>query len=202
MAKIVSIFVEGDTEVEFYKALIENLRKCHDTAFSCKFEVKNMRGVGNYKSYAARTLDEILRKNAGDEVHVFLCFDTDVFDFSKNPPIKVDDVKKELLKRGAVKISVIKAKRSIEDWFLYDLEGVLRYLRLPVDTKRPKGSGQEALKALFKKKNRVYTKGLKTEGFISHLDIVKIMKQVCCEVKPLCKIIGVDCKNVCGKIDS
>ncbi len=198
MSKIIAVLVEGDTEVEFYKALIEKLRECQGTAFDCKFEVKNMRGVGNYKLDAGRKLDVLRKKYPDDEIHVFLCFDTDVFDFSKKPPIQVDAVKKSLLEKSAKKVTVIRAKRSIEDWFLYDMEGIARYLRLPTDTKRPKGSGQEALKALFKKKNRVYAKGLKTEGFIEHLDIVKIMKQVCCEIKPLCKCIGIDCSKVCG----
>ena len=48
MSKIIAVLVEGDTEVEFYKALIEKLRECQGSAFDCKFEVKNMRGVGNY----------------------------------------------------------------------------------------------------------------------------------------------------------
>ena len=81
---------------------------------------------------------------------------------------------------------------------MYDLDGIIKYLHLPNDTKRPKGSGQEALKALFKKKNRLYAKGSKTAGFIEQLDIVKIMGQVCREINPLCKSIGVDCSKVCG----
>ena len=49
MTKVVVLFVEGDTEVEFYKALVTNLRKMNEDSFACYIEYKNMRGVGNYK---------------------------------------------------------------------------------------------------------------------------------------------------------
>ena len=71
MSKIIAVLVEGDTEVEFCKALIEKLRECQGSAFDCKFEVKNMRGVGNYKLDAGRKLDVLRKKFPDDEIHVF-----------------------------------------------------------------------------------------------------------------------------------
>lgn len=48
-----------------------------------------------------------------------LCGDTNVFDFASKPPIRWDEVKKELTDNGASRIIHIQAKRSIEDWFAY-----------------------------------------------------------------------------------
>ena len=199
MDRIIAVFVEGATEVEFYKALIENLRKCHENALLCKFEFKNLRGIGNFKLDAGRQLDALRKKHPNDEIYVFLCVDTDAFEFSKNPPVNLENVKKSLINKKANKVFVIKAKRSIEDWFMCDFEGIIRYLHLPEDTKKPSGIGQEALKALFKKKNRVYAKGMKVEGLIDSLDMIRIMKKICCEIKPLCKSMGVDCDKVCNR---
>jgi len=49
------------------------------------------------------------------------------------------------------------------------------------------------LENLFKKANRVYIKGGKVSGFIESLDIKKIMVEICSEIKPLCKKLGVTC---------
>ncbi|MBE6842810.1 MAG: hypothetical protein E7510_08290 [Ruminococcus sp.] len=199
MTKVVVLFVEGDTEVEFYKALVTNLRKMNRDSFACYIEYKNMRGVGNYKKDALKRLNDIKKKYSNSEIFVFLCYDTDVFEFSKKPPVNMKEVKKDLLNNGAKKVEFIKASKSIEDWFLLDFEGVLKHLRLPKQTPREHGVGQEVLKKLFKKSKRIYIKGKKTEGFIECLDIDKIKKQICPYIRPLCEQIGVNCKNVCGK---
>ena len=82
--KVIVLFVEGDTEIEFYKALISHLRKKNESPFTCNFEYKNMRGVGNYKNDALRRLNDVKRKYPNSEIHAFLCYDTDVFELSKN----------------------------------------------------------------------------------------------------------------------
>lgn len=66
---------------------------------------------------------------------MFLCIDHDVFEFSKKPPFNRCEVQKSLQEEGAVKVTYIIAKQSIEEWFLYDLEGVINYLHLPKTTK-------------------------------------------------------------------
>jgi len=43
---------------------------------------------------------------------------------------------------------------------------------------------------IFRKANRVYVKGSKKSGFLEALDVKKIMKEICCEIKPLCKELG------------
>mgnify|MGYP003303248289 CR=1 FL=1 len=195
--KVIVLFVEGDTEIEFYKALISHLREKNKVPFECTIEYKNMRGIGNYKSNALRQLDDIKRKHPKKQIYAFLCYDTDVFELSKKPPVDMKEVKKRLIENGASKVEFIKAQRTVEDWFLLDYEGVIRYLRLPLKTPKETGNGLAVLQKLFKKANRIYTKGGKAEGFIEHLSIEKIKKQICPSLKKLCACIGLSCKDIC-----
>ncbi len=55
MSKCLVLFVEGDTEVEFYKQVIANARKLHPTGrFDTNIEYRNVKGVGGFKSIALR----------------------------------------------------------------------------------------------------------------------------------------------------
>lgn len=198
--KVVVLFVEGPTEIEFYKAVIERARDLMQAPFECFIEYIDMKGIGNYKRDARRQFLWAKRKYENDAVfYAFLCVDSDAFQFSKRPPVNLKDVHKELKEAGAKKTTDIIANLSIEEWFLADLSGVLSYLRLPPKTKRPKGNGQDSLKKLFKMANRVYVKGSKTEGFIKSLNISIIMSKYCSSLLPLCKEIGFDCTVLCSK---
>lgn len=196
---IVALFVEGPTEIEFYKAVVKFAHDAMGTKFKCEFEWLDMHGIGNYKNTAVRKFKNLKKKNPSSDIYTMLCIDTDVFEISKKPPIDRSAVKKALLEEGAKKVFYIEAKNSIEDWFLEDLAGVCSYLKLSPKTKRPSGRGQEALKTLFKSANRVYLKGNKTEGFIAKLHIPTIMSACCKELKPLCSIVGFDCIKICHK---
>lgn len=200
MAKVVALFVEGPTEIEFYKAVIKYAHDIMQTQFNCSFEWVDMHGIGNYKKDALRKYNKIKKDHPGDEIYAVLCIDTDVFDLTKKkPPIDRKAVKASLEEAGAKKVSYVEAKHSIEDWFLSDYDGVLSYLRLAKGTKRPTGKGQDALKALFRTAKRVYIKGGKTEGFIAKLNIPLIVSAHCKAIKPLCQAVGLDCKKVCKK---
>ena len=197
--KVVALFVEGPTEIEFYKSVIKYAHDAMQTKFDCSFEWLDMHGIGNYKNDALRKFKNTQRKHPNDDIYAILCIDTDVFDLAKKPPIDKRAVKASLESAGAKKVYYVEARHSIEDWFLSDYEGVLSYLNLPKGTKRPSGKGQEALKALFRSAKKIYIKGGKTEGFIKKLDIAKIVSTNCKPIKPLCQIVGMDCKKVCKK---
>ena len=70
---------------------------------------------------------------------------------------------------GAEKVVHIKAKHSIEDWFLLDKEGLFRYLRLPDITRTCNGTGIKTIETLFKKGGKVYIKG-RTQDFVDNLN--------------------------------
>lgn len=138
MSKCLVLFVEGDTEVEFYKQVIANARKLHPAGkFDTYIEYRSVGGVGGFKNIALRKfIKQVKTKYDNDcEFTVVLCSDTDVFEFASKPPVKWNEVKKELEANGAKKVIHVQAKRSIEDWFLYDLEGILKFLRLAKNTK-------------------------------------------------------------------
>ncbi len=189
------LFVEGDTEVEFYKQVIANARKLHPAGkFDTYIEYRSVGGVGGFKNIALRKfIKQVKTKYDNDcEFTVVLCSDTDVFEFASKPPIKWNEVKKELEANGAKKVIHVQAKRSIEDWFLHDLEGILKFLRLAKNTKVSGKNGYDKLQRLYKQANKIYIKGNKSNGMIAHLDIDKIADEVKDQLNPLYKVLGVD----------
>lgn len=195
MSKCLVLFVEGDTEVEFYKQVIANARKLHPAGkFDTYIEYRSVGGVGGFKNIALRKfIKQVKTKYDNDcEFTVVLCSDTDVFEFASKPPIKWNEVKKELEANGAKKVIHVQAKRSIEDWFLYDLEGILKFLRLAKNIKVSGKNGYDKLQRLYKQANKIYIKGNKSNGMIAHLDIDKIADEVKDQLNPLYKVLGVD----------
>lgn len=191
--------MEGPTEIEFYKAVVKYIRETTGTPFNCTFEWVDMHGIGNYKNDAIRRYKMLKKKHPEDDIYVVLCIDTDVFELAKKPPIDKAAVKKAIESAGAKKVCYIEAKSSIEDWFLSDFEGIVTYLGLDKNIKRPKGKGQAVLKKLFNDAKKVYVKGSNTGDFIKKLNVGKIMLANCSSLKMLCNIIGVNCKIVCNK---
>ena len=104
MSKCLVLFVEGDTEVEFYKQVVANARKLHPAGrFDTNIEYRNVGGVGGFKSIALRKFTKEIKTKFDDdcEFTIVLCSDTDVFDFASKPPIKWGEIKKELKANGA-----------------------------------------------------------------------------------------------------
>lgn len=195
MSKCLVLFVEGDTEVEFYKQVVANTRKLHPAGrFDTNIEYRNVRGVGGFKSIALRKFTKEIKPKYGNdcEFTIVLCSDTDVFDFAPKPPIKWDEVKKDLANSGAAKVIHVQAKRSIEDWFLYDIEGILGFLRLGKNTKVSGKNGYDKLQRLYKQANKVYYKGIQSNGMIERLNIEKIANAVKEQLNPLYKALGVE----------
>lgn len=196
MSKCIVLFVEGDTELDFYKKLLKEVKPlCKNGRFKGTIETKNVKGVGNFKSGAIRKFKfEILPNHKNCDFIVFLCSDTDVFEFSPQPPFEWKDVINDLKEAGATKVIQIQAKHSIEDWFLLDYEGIAKFLGLPKKTKIPKGNnGYEKMKKLYSLANNMYYKGMKSNGMIEKLNVKKIVENpsVNQELKTLYDELGV-----------
>ena len=88
----------------------------------------------------------------------------------------------------------VEARHCIEDWFLYDVDSIISFLRLKKKTKVSGKSGYEKLQRLYKQANKVYYKGIKSNGMIEHLDMEKITDAVKNQLNPLYKILGVAIK--------
>lgn len=195
MNKCLVLFVGGDTGVELYKQVVANTRKLHPAGrFDTNIEYRNVGGVGGFKSIALRKFVKEIKPKYEDncEFTIVLCSDTDVFEFASKPPIKWNEVKRELMNNGALKIIHVQAKRSIEDWFLYDTEGILGFLRLGKNTRVSGKNGYDKIQRLYKQANKVYYKGIQSNGMIGRFDIEKIADAVKDQLNPLYKALGVD----------
>ncbi|MEE3393846.1 MAG: hypothetical protein VZR23_09285 [Lachnospiraceae bacterium] len=183
MNKVVIIFIEGDTEVDFYKKLVGYYREKNGGRLSCRVEVKNVKGVGNYQNKVLRIFENrIIPQYPGYEYHVVLCYDSDVFEFSRKPPVDWNSVVRALKSAGVKKVEQVRAVRSIEDWFLCDLEGLRSFLHLPKKFSMTGYTGQKGLEQLFRKANRTYIKGTECRGLVDALDISVIVGKIRSEI--------------------
>lgn len=184
-SKVVAIFIEGDTEVDFYSKLIAFLHERKPCGFECRIMVKNLKGVGNYQNKAVRIFENgIKAKYPDSEYTVILCYDTDAFEFNRKPPVNWPAVTKALKEKGANHVEQVRAVTSIEDWFLYDREGLENFLHIP-KRKMAKYKGQKGLSELFRKANRSYIKGIRCNGLIDALDMEVIFPKIEKEIKPI-----------------
>ena len=79
----------------------------------------------------------------------------------------------------------VKAVRSIEDWFLYDTEGLRKFLHLPGRFQMKGYSGQKGLEELFRKAKRTYIKGSACDELIKALDMSVIISHIGTEIKEI-----------------
>lgn len=194
MNKCLVIFVEGETEEEFYKLLVQNARNLTETKTNCiDVEIVNVKGIGGFKSIALRKFKNRVKPKFGKDCQfiVALCRDTDVFEFEAKPSIDWKKLESEFKANGANKVIHVEAKLSIEDWFLIDLEGVLNFLKLPQNTKCRGKNGVDKLSKLFQKVNKVYVKGNRCNLLIKSINIEKIATSVSDQLLPLYKVLGV-----------
>lgn len=190
MNKCLVLFVEGDTEVEFYKKVIQYIRQVDmEGRLDIHVEFKNVKGVGGFKKFALRKfIKEIVPNYKDEEFYIALCRDTDVFELALKPPVNWEEVEAAFRKQQVKDVLHIEARRSIEDWFLYDIEGIKTFLRLKKSTKVQGSTGYEKMKNLFKCANKMYFKGKRSNGLIEHLDISKIIQKTRTELLPLFKV--------------
>lgn len=187
---IVTVFVEGDTEVDFYKKLIAYLREKNGGRLNCKVNVRNVKGVGRYQNKVCRIFENSVRKQYPDhDYKVVLCYDSDVFEFSRKPPVDWDEVTKALCEKGADDVRLVKAVTSIEDWFLYDIEGLRKFLKLPMKFKMTGYKGYKGLAKLFLKAKKTYIKGVRCNGLIEALDLDVIIPKIDSEIVKISELL-------------
>ena len=191
MSKYVVIFVEGETEEELYKNYIIPLirNELPNKKLECEVSILNVRGVGGFKNDSIMKFKRLIEKNPNKEFIVALCYDTDIFEFASVPPIDWNKVQSKMEKEGANKVIQVRARKSIEDWLLYDVEGICRWLRIQVPSKVTGKNGYDKIKTLFKKGNKIYIKGRKVSGLLERLDINKILEKANAELEPLISIL-------------
>ena len=200
---IIILMVEGETEVEFYSSVLKTLR-AQKPSIATEFHIEkplNLKGIGNFQRSAIAQFDFLKIKLAKKSTlkdfqlkyHLFLCIDTDVFYYEKNPPLDQTALKKELLEDGADSVDFVKAEQSIEDWFLSDLAGILSYLNLkkPSPAYKKEKKGADKLNKLFNQVGKSYIKGSKTDGLVEKLDVKGIILRFQSQFQPLLELLDI-----------
>lgn len=175
----VLLFVEGDTDVLFFRSLMEYYRAHSETPVQ-PYTICNMKGVTRYSSrLKAKLQNEYLPAASAEGVKITaVCcsYDTDVF--VRNPQLVDWKAIGKMVDRVGAQFTQVGVEQMIEDWILDDLEGVCRYLRLKdVPTSLPGRNGFERLQSLFRKAGRDYTKGTAAADLIAALDMGVICKK-------------------------
>lgn len=186
--KCIVIYTEGETECEFYDKILDELKRINKIdRFNVDKIIKQcLKGITKFDKKLLKKFEyDIKTKYSEYEIIVFLCYDTDVFDFNAKPPVNWNDVDTKLKILGAKEVYHIKAERCIEDIFLIDTIGICKYLNISQVKKINGQNGVEKMKNLFMKGNRIYQKGFSCEGFINVLDIPLILKEKQVVFKPL-----------------
>ena len=187
MKELVVFFVAGDTEVKFYQRLVSYYRDKYDKP-NCKvLTPKNVRGVGNYQRVVRIFKNSVISQYHSSDYayHVFLCYDSDVFEWDKKPPVEWDSLENELMKSGAARVVQVRAVHSIEDWFLYDTVGLGKFLHRRGKIQKKGCSGQKYLAKLFREAGRVYIKGSACDELIKALDMSVIISHIGSEIKEI-----------------
>ena len=191
----VLIFVEGDTDEVFFKALIDYYASVSSNKL-LPYDVCNLKGVTRYSSkLLAKLKNEYLptAKTGSYKIKTVCCsYDTDVFEFKQPQIVKWDAIGKSVKRMGIDEFIRVGVKSSIEDWILDDLQGICGFLHLKQAPLSLKGmNGYQRMLDLYKKACRTYKKGYEAKELINALDMSVIRNKRQDVLAPLEEALGV-----------
>lgn len=192
------IFVEGDAE----EILFNKLKQAY-LADGCKCDIKivNMH-TGGYANQVAGKLRGLRQndKYKNKDFKIVCCeYDTDVYEKGQRKKPNWANLHKSWRKFHIDDCIKIEAVSSIESWILDDKDNLLKALGVIMtddefDALSKGKNSQEVVKALFKKKNKIYDKykGKKNiQQYLDKLDIAIIRKARYKELQELEEMLGV-----------
>ena len=194
-SKQIIIFVEGDTDEVFFKALLDYYKSSSQAPLT-PCEVINLKGVTRYTSkLLAKLRNEILpeAKRKNTSIQTICCtYDTDVFEVRNPLIVNWDSIRSKIKRMGVESFIRIGVSSSIEDWILDDIEGICTYLKLKQIPKSLKGdNGNARLCDLYSKAKRIYSKGYSARNMISSLNFSLIREKRKSSLQELEKALGV-----------
>lgn len=194
-SKQIIIFVEGDTDEVFFKALLDYYQSSSQAVLT-PCEVVNLKGVTRYTSTLLTKLrNEILpeAKRKKVSVQTICCtYDTDVFEVRNPLIVNWDSIRKQVTRMGVASFIRIGVSSSIEEWILDDINGICAYLKLKQIPKSLKGTnGNARLCDLYSKARKIYSKGYSTREMISSLDFSLIRDKRLSSLQELEEALGV-----------
>lgn len=191
---LVVVFVEGDTDVVFFNALLQYYRSVSIEPVSPAVVV-NLMSVTRYASKMLQKLQNDIIPVAeakGQIVKTVCCsYDTDVFEQG----LQIVDwvqVEKKVKRMGICGFWRIGVERMMEDWLLDDMDGLCLYLKLKQKPLALKGrTGYDKLVSLFAKAGMKYSKGFSIGKFIGTLNKGQIRRKREEALKGLEEALGV-----------
>ncbi|MCE5210417.1 MAG: DUF4276 family protein [Deltaproteobacteria bacterium] len=173
------IFIEGDTEEEFYKIV------CDKYLGGLTKKVMNLNGNFNIDSKILDKTFSFLDKHPENFVRIFCCIDRESRDH--NPPINISHIVETFKNKSKKQCRVLSVKKiiatqMIESWFFYDMDGIYKFLSTPHSQRKhhkfrpPEKFTHIDLSNLFKRYDKIYIKGKRCQNFVNHLDIEKIYR--------------------------
>ena len=194
-SKQIIIFVEGDTDEVFFKALLDYYKSSSPAPLT-PCDVINLKGVTRYTSkLLAKLRNEILpeAKRKNTSIQTICCtYDTDVFEVRNPLIVNWDSIRSKIKRMGVESFIRIGVSSSIEDWILDDIEGICSYLKLKQIPKSLKGTnGNARLCDLYSKARRIYSKGYSAREMISSLNFSVIRDKHLSSLQELEKALGV-----------
>lgn len=173
------LLYEGDTEEEFYKSIIaikipkRRIRITYDNLKGITTNI-NRKVLGKIYKHLSNNENE-------NKINVFIAIDREGDRTNESPlniPKLIETISKET--NRVTEVIEIIATQDLESWFLFDIEGIYTFLKVPTGKRHPnKYSNTESfhnknLSNLFRSHNKVYMKGKRVAGLIDNLDINKI----------------------------
>lgn len=194
-SKQIIIFVEGDTDEVFFKALLDYYKSSSQVPLT-PCEVINLKGVTRYTSkLLAKLRNEILpeAKRKNTSIQTICCtYDTDVFEVRNPLIVNWDSIRSKIKRMGVESFIRIGVSSSIEDWILDDIEGICSYLKLKQIPKSLKGTnGNARLCDLYSRARKIYSKGYSAREMISSLNFSVIRDKRLSSLQELEKALGV-----------
>ena len=191
----VVVFVEGDTDVVFFRALLDFYRTSSATPIAT-YEVHNLKGVSKYNAkFEGKLRHDIIPKSqkAGRQIKTVCCtYDTDVFEYNEQPVVNWAAIRKIVSKLG-LGFCEVRVQSMIEDWLLDDMSGLCRYLGIREIPRSLQGnSALERMQRLFRMKGVLYNKGYDIATFLPILDISIIRNKRRDALKDLEDALGVN----------
>lgn len=197
--KGIAFILEGATEKVFYRSFLQWLAENNE---GCSFDKIENTDIGEI-AFEWKSGDEsvLIKFNIVGAVtqlihsgkwfantcarkykipwQVFLCYDTDSpdKDISKFYEDDWKLLRDELKKAKAKEIVDLAASADIEDVMLVDLEGICKYLGIPVPTELKGRKGKAKMKALYRSCGNTYHEGEKSADMVESLDFYKIINE-------------------------
>jgi len=170
---IALILVEGETDEEFYKKLSDKKFK------GISKKIKNLKGNFNINKKIVDESHKYSNNNPNNTFDVYVCIDQEKINI---PPLNKQLVLTELrLIPNFKKLYPVIAILMIESLFFIDIDGIYKFLRAKTTLRKPNKYKNfrrlihQDLSKLFKQFNKTYYKGIRCRGFISALNLGKII---------------------------